>query len=469
MQPRGADDARVLEIALRPAPVAHRHVDQRRRALLVRARQAMEHVHRPAGATDQGRLDEVVGKDVSTEGRLPGQVGQAAGIREGAGPDDRVVPPVVAVPTGPRGEAGRDHRTVDPGGELLEAGEQGVAVDDQRQRLDDAGIRVRLHGGGERHDRRSAHQTVGVQDEHVVVAAAPAGDEIADVACFAVMILRPVPVVEPGLGTEPAAQVEIGALLGDPGVGLGRDPTARTSRNGLRARWPRPPRAWPRSPRRCGPWPRCRLGIRTAVRVRSAVGSGVGRGRRRSVPKPQHRAGEGERDPREGQAEQDDQDELERGRAAGDRHGLDHLPAAVGRQGHGATEAPGAAPARASGPGGPVGARAPDPSAPGPEPAWTGAPRAAGGGRRRSRCRARTRRRSLAAGSSSRPIARGRPVLSCRDDGSGRPAKQPCLARPGLDRAGARGATRSRARFPDRVRTGSAGSYDRNTETVPGA
>ena len=40
-------------------------------------------------------------------------------------------------------------------GKLLQASEHRVAVDDERQALDDAGVRVPFHGRGEPNDRLS--------------------------------------------------------------------------------------------------------------------------------------------------------------------------------------------------------------------------------------------------------------------------------------------------------------------------
>ena len=109
-RPLARQHARVLQIALAPAPVARRQIDQRRRAFLVRAAERRQHVDRPAGAAHQRRLDEVVAEDVAAERRLARQVGHAAMVGEGAGADDRVVAPIVAVAPHPRREAGGEHR-----------------------------------------------------------------------------------------------------------------------------------------------------------------------------------------------------------------------------------------------------------------------------------------------------------------------------------------------------------------------
>ena len=82
-QARRADDADVLQVALAPAPVARREIDERGRALLVAAGERRQHVDGPAGAPDQRRLDEIVAQDVAAEGRLAGEVGMPQCAREG--------------------------------------------------------------------------------------------------------------------------------------------------------------------------------------------------------------------------------------------------------------------------------------------------------------------------------------------------------------------------------------------------
>ena len=73
-------------------------------------------------------------------------------------------------------------------------------------------------GGCETHDAFAGHEAVGVEHEHMLVMAAPARDEIGDVAGLAVMVLRPVAIVEAGVRAQALPQGEVGSLLGDPGV-----------------------------------------------------------------------------------------------------------------------------------------------------------------------------------------------------------------------------------------------------------
>ena len=140
--------ADVLQIALAPAPVARGQIDQRRRALLERAAERGQHVDGVAGPAHQRRFDEVVAEDMAAERRTSRQIRQAAMVGEGARADDRVVAPVIAVAPAPGGEAGRDDRAGDARRELLHPGEQRVAVDDQRQALNDSRIGIGLHRRG---------------------------------------------------------------------------------------------------------------------------------------------------------------------------------------------------------------------------------------------------------------------------------------------------------------------------------
>ena len=141
-------------------------------------------------------------------------------VGERARPDNRVVAPVVAVPPHPRAQARADHRARHPGSELLEPREHGVAVDDERLALDDAGVGIRLHRRRESDDRLAGHQTVGVEDDHMRIVAAPVNDEIGDVARFTGQILAPPPVIETGV-RQSCAKRDESALLGDPDIGVG--------------------------------------------------------------------------------------------------------------------------------------------------------------------------------------------------------------------------------------------------------
>ena len=69
-----------------------------------------------------------------------------------------------------------------------------------RDRLDQAGLRRRLHRIHEAQDGVALHVAVGVIDDHVIVATAPAGDEVPDVAGLAVQVDRPAAVADLHIG-----------------------------------------------------------------------------------------------------------------------------------------------------------------------------------------------------------------------------------------------------------------------------
>lgn len=251
--------------------------------------------------------------------------------------DDGVVPPIIAVPPHPGRKPGGDYRPVDARRELLDAGEQRVAVDDERQRLDDAGIGIGLHRGRERDDAIARHQAVGIEHEHVRVMPAPSRDEIGDVAGLAVMVLGPVTVIDARFRPEPLAKREKGALFRDPDIGMGRvgqdeiiEGSALPRRlNGFADRGERAE------------------GARGRFIVDRHDDGGAPRQPRRSHGRPHpggqdrhesnHGAGEGERDPREIDGEQGQQQPLQQRRAA-DRHDAVHFPRAIDRQRRGAPE-----------------------------------------------------------------------------------------------------------------------------------
>ncbi len=141
--------AQVLQIALAPAAVARGEVDQRGRALLVTAAERRQHINGVAGAQHQRGLDKIMAENVAAEGRAPAQRWQAAMGGESLDADDRVVAPVIALASRPDGDAGGDDRTINAGGELLHAREQRVAIDDERQGLNDPGVGIVLHRRGE--------------------------------------------------------------------------------------------------------------------------------------------------------------------------------------------------------------------------------------------------------------------------------------------------------------------------------
>ena len=141
VRPREAlapDDGEMLDVALRPTPVARRDVEQRRRAVFPAAAERRQHAHGPARAAQQRGFDEVVRQDRAAERLLARQNRQARGRGERAHADDRVVAPVVAVVALPARHAARDDRAVDAARELLQSREQRAAAGEPRHGLQQA-------------------------------------------------------------------------------------------------------------------------------------------------------------------------------------------------------------------------------------------------------------------------------------------------------------------------------------------
>src|SRR5262249_35920106 len=63
----GEEQAEMLEVALAPAPVAPHLLEQRGRHLLPAAAEIVGEPERPAGASHERRLDEVVAQDLAAE------------------------------------------------------------------------------------------------------------------------------------------------------------------------------------------------------------------------------------------------------------------------------------------------------------------------------------------------------------------------------------------------------------------
>src|SRR5690606_19856314 len=120
------EQARMLQIALAPAPVTDGEVDDRGRPFLIGADEIVGDAHAPTGAAEEGGLDEIVAEDMAAERRPAGEDRQAGRFGEGASADDGVVAPVIALAAAPPGKPGGNHRAIDAAGELLDAGEHGA-------------------------------------------------------------------------------------------------------------------------------------------------------------------------------------------------------------------------------------------------------------------------------------------------------------------------------------------------------
>ena len=155
------------------------------------------------------------------QGRLAGQLGQAAAPRERVHADDRVVAPIGAAAPRHPAEA-RDHQPPDQRGrELLQAGEQRAALDRSRPALQQRRPRVPVHPADQLHQRTPVHHAVGVEHGHVVVVAAPALAEFGDIAGLAPDVVAPAAVEQLAFRVQLAGHVQPAALFPDPVPGIG--------------------------------------------------------------------------------------------------------------------------------------------------------------------------------------------------------------------------------------------------------
>ena len=122
MQPLRGEYSQMLEVALTPAAVACRKIDQRRRTFLIAAAETWQHIDRVTGAPDQRGLDKIMAENMPAERRPPAQHGQTAMGGESPGTNNRVMAPVIAIAPRGDGKARGDHRPIDARRELLKAG-----------------------------------------------------------------------------------------------------------------------------------------------------------------------------------------------------------------------------------------------------------------------------------------------------------------------------------------------------------
>ena len=190
----------MLQVALRPAAVAGRIVDDIGGHFLPAAGDVGHQPYLVAGAVHEGRLDDVVTEYFAAERRSSRQRRQRAMLGERAQPDDGVMAPVVAFPELPESQTTRKQRSVQAHGELQQPREQRFAPSQQRQRLDDADLRVGIHHLRESDQRLTRHDAVGVEHDHVAISFSPAAAKIGHVAALATEVVGAAAVEEPPAG-----------------------------------------------------------------------------------------------------------------------------------------------------------------------------------------------------------------------------------------------------------------------------
>ena len=141
---------------------------------------------------------------------------------------DRVVAPVVRFAELPEAHAGREQRPVGARRELLDAAVQRLVADRARRGLDDAGVGVRFHQPHQRRQAFAGHDAVGVEDDEVAVGGAPAAAEVGDVAGLALDAALAPAVVDlqrralaVAVGRDAAGELAPRRVLGGADVGIG--------------------------------------------------------------------------------------------------------------------------------------------------------------------------------------------------------------------------------------------------------
>ena len=191
-----AQKVQVLQVALAPAAVAQDVIDQRLRGFLVAALDARQEAHPPAATAQKARLDEIVAHDQPLASAGAAQMRQAGAGGKGAGADDRVVAPVIALLPAPAGHALGEGGAIDAIGELLHPGKDRLRADQVGKALDQPGAGIAGHGIGQPRDGPPGHQAVGIEHQHRRPLATPARHPVGDVADLAVGVLRPAAVIE---------------------------------------------------------------------------------------------------------------------------------------------------------------------------------------------------------------------------------------------------------------------------------
>ena len=134
--------------------------------------------------------------------------------------DDRVVTPIVRFAELPEMQARGEDRAIDAGRELLRPAIKRVPPCRFGGRLQNADVRIRFGDFHESSNAVAGHHAVGVEHDHVAIAASPAAAEIGDVAALSLDAVRS-PAIEDVAEAHSPAEVEPCADLGDPRIGIG--------------------------------------------------------------------------------------------------------------------------------------------------------------------------------------------------------------------------------------------------------
>ena len=217
MQARRRDQAQVLHVALTPAAVAAQIAGQRLGRVFKAGRRFGQHPNPPTRAAQKGGLDEIMAEDDTAARRATRQMRQTCAGGKGAGADQGVVAQKIALGPCPEGKAAAEVGAVNLGGEGLQALPERVSGQHAGHGLDQAEAGVCGEGICHPQNGVRAHQAVGIQDQHRIMAMARSADPIADIAGFVIGVPGPVAVVQGQMRVPLAGGVKGGGLLPDVG------------------------------------------------------------------------------------------------------------------------------------------------------------------------------------------------------------------------------------------------------------
>src|SRR6478609_3044320 len=209
----------MLKVALAPAAVARGEIQQRWRAFLEATAKRGHHPDFPACPAQQRSLDEVVAHNMSAERFAAPQFGQRRILCKGAHANDGVMPPIIAFGAMPPRNARSDQRPVQASGELLQSCKQRFCIDDDRKSLDQGDLWMTFHRVGEPGDGIGGHQTVCIEDDHMVIRPTEPLYPVFDVAGFPRGILRAMSVIEVR-NAEVTSKLQEALLFRDPYRGV---------------------------------------------------------------------------------------------------------------------------------------------------------------------------------------------------------------------------------------------------------
>ena len=129
--------------------------------------------------------------------------------------------PIIAFRTVPPCNAGGNDRAIHTTRKLLQSAEEGEGVDDNRPRLNQGGGGIGFHRLGQADNGVAGHQTIGVEDNHMIIGRAEPLDPHRDVAGFPGSVIGSMSMVDP-MGTTSAPQRHELHFFTDPDIRVGR-------------------------------------------------------------------------------------------------------------------------------------------------------------------------------------------------------------------------------------------------------